>query len=190
MNSNILHIQVDTETMSNKPDAAIVQLAAVVFDSHQVYPDLSFNECIAPEDARLYGRVSTYTMAWWNTQNPEIRAKVFGGSRKLTPVLDEFLVWIERTKQAQGCTSVNFWCFGAGFDDKIIENAIEATELKTYVPWNYRDIRCARTAIALLSDRQRSYVGPNTSSHDALADAIWQARLCSLFLARLAEVMT
>lgn len=190
MNSNTLHIMVDTETMSTTSDAAIVQLAAVVFNPLGIYPDEAFNEYIAPENARLYGDVSTDTMAWWDKQDPTIRTRVFGGSRKLTPVLDEFLVWVERNKQAQGCTSVNFWCFGAGFDDKIIESAITETELKTYVPWTFRDVRCARTAIALLSDRQRSYVPANTSKHDALADAIWQARLCSLFLHRLAENMT
>jgi hypothetical protein len=165
-----MNIMLDLETMSSKPDAAIVSIGACTFaDDGSITPNDWRNTFYCVVDAensqRVGGRVDAGTMKWWMQQTAEARA-VFNAPGAMTLV--RALLAFERF-----CTmwpEVCVWGNGASFDNVVLRQSYE--RLNGKAPWSYRGERCYRTLKNLRPDVALTQYG---TAHNALDDAIAQA---------------
>lgn len=159
-------VMVDIETLSVRPDAAIVTIGAVKFsrkgplksleDSDTFYRRIDLDS--------LQGksfRIEEYTLNWWDTQDPAIRheALYHPDRHPLENVLSEFTAWYGDAYQ--------IWANGDDFDCVILEHAYRQFDMTP--PWRFWQTRDLRTLYDLGQIRKDDL--PNNSAHNALHDA-------------------
>lgn len=170
-----LHIMLDLETASLEPNAAILQIGAVVFSGPESSSE--FNTYVSLASCETEGmHLSQATLDWWDRQNPQLRARVFGGTTPIYNALESFHEWVESLERKYG-TAAHLWSNGADFDLPILKSAYQ---LFGDYPFNFRNHRCYRT-ISALDERMKSMFTNNTA-HDALEDAKYQARVASAIM--------
>ena len=176
------HVMLDLETMSTKPNAAIVSIGAVPFDSTGkiaapvscFYHTIDLKSC---QDAGLH--IDAGTVEWWMTQSQKVRDAIFLDCEPLNVVLDHFIKFIggikDKTKEFP-----LVWGNGCGFDNVILREAYLA--IGKQIPWRYHDDRDMRTLTMLHQMRGHSVlsmradkISTSRIEHYALHDAIYQA---------------
>jgi len=161
------HLMIDLETMSTKPNAAIVAIGAIWFEPSTITLTSRFYNCISLDsNIKAKRAIDGETIYWWLKQNDEARLALVKDPVSLINALMNFNDFIRK----QAVENFYIWGNGANFDPVILGSAFECMNLQ--VPWNFRNIRCYRTAIALLPARE--YIKP-TVAHNALEDAKAQA---------------
>lgn len=156
---------VDMETLAVSPRTVILSLGAVHFDpySDEIYDTLYFKIDLDDQD-KLGREIDPNTLDWWAKQDARIMEEAFSPYDRI-PIVEA----IDRFhKFAWGCAK--FWSHGATFDLVIIEDLYR--QLNKTVPWSYWQLRDTRTLFDLGFDADMT----NDSKHDALADALRQAR--------------
>jgi len=160
-----MHIMIDVETMSTKPNASIVSIGAVKFNSNKVYDKDGFY-CVVDLDSCIKHsmHVGGSTVYWWLGQKKETRRALTLDMIPITEAIGQLNEWL----RTDAVTSV--WGNGANFDNVIIRNAFEVTKIP--IPWKYWQDRCFKTVKAIYPrlNLQREGV-----YHNALDDAIHQA---------------
>lgn len=173
------HVMVDLETLDIGPNARILSIGAcTVFGEYKEF--YSKASCPALVKTEYPFSVSQSTIDWWLKQDPQIRAETFSGTQSISSLLDEFKLWISGISP-----DVIVWGNGANFDIACLEYAF-----KVYghtVPWGYKNIGCYRTLNQLIGD-QAPTPPDNTSKHNALEDAKWQAARLHWMLTYLGDV--
>lgn len=168
-------IVVDLETLGTKPNSGIIAIGATTLDYKY-----TFYRTIKKSSLDFYNfGWSADTMAWWHRQPAHVREEAFNGTSTIRDALQEFQKWLYvvcKDKEAQ------IWGNGAAFDNVILKNAF--TRLDLSVPWSYKDDMCYRTIRTLLGSRikEPEFVG---DKHNALADAIHEAKILNLMLEKL-----
>jgi hypothetical protein len=161
---------VDLETLGTAADSVILSIGAVRFDALSDHiDDVAFYASISIESNLRHRRtLSEQTLCWWLQQSPEAQAVFFEDKMELPDALDEFLAWCTRSQDDE-C----FWSNGADFDLPMLKNALENAGLPA--PWKFWNTRCVRTLRALpqAADAPKP---PNPLAHNALEDALAQAR--------------
>ena len=164
------HCMADLETMSTRPNAAILSIGACTFDmktltiGEQFHTTIALKSC---EDAGLH--IDAATVAWWQKQSEQARRAAFGGEQlPLDKALDKFADWLgtHMTEEKSRC----IWGNGANFDPVILDSAFRAADREP--PWPFWGVRCFRTFKALWPN-----VDPperTGTHHNALDDAIHQ----------------
>lgn len=193
-----MEVMIDLETLSSRPDAAIVSIGAYRFDPN-AEPELvldsnrAFHVAISFQDALRYGHVDGDTLRWWFQQSDEARQSVLGSSQGVWPAstgragsqnlgervyrLSEALEWLDVF--LGGLTiEARYWSH-ATFDMPILEHAY--TMLGKRRPWNYTRCRDLRTLFdeAGYGNREKLFSeGPQRTGthHSAMWDAFFQAR--------------
>lgn len=161
-----MDIMLDIETLATSPDSVILTFGAVKFNpfdedqnlDHGLYFRINVDEQIA-----LGRQVDDETVAWWGTQNAEVREEALGEHDRIsledfTKQLNKFIVGADR-----------IWAQGPVFDIVILENLYR--QLCKPTPWPYYLIRDSRTLLKALGDTRQ----PGTMLHNALADCVCQA---------------
>jgi len=172
------HIMVDLETMSTRPDAAIVAIGAYVFDpfGYDVECDRerNFYRAVRLDSSLAYGlRVDGEAVTWWLRQSDAARAAIVDDAISLDHALHEFAHWVALPPE-----QVILWSH-AGFDYPIVQNAYAATNVAS--PLWYRSPRDLRTIIHAAFGRNldvEEEVGDfpaNPLPHHAAYDAWHQA---------------
>ena len=163
---NYAHCMIDIETISTQPDATIISIGAVHFN-----PDCSE---LGPTHYQKVNwdqnrHISPATVHWWMQQSDEARTEFITQTNEanLHEALSSLQQFVKRGQQV--------WGNGCMFDMGILENAYAQMELR--VPWDFRNIRDVRT-ICELSNQERPAL-PEGQSHNALNDAIYQAKYVS-----------
>jgi len=162
------HVMLDLETMSTKPNAAIVAIGAVEFNMEVRSIGKKFYTRVSlASNIEASRDIAANTILWWMKQSDEARAEITSvDNRSLLDALlafnNEILNWLP--------PNYFLWGNGANFDPVILGSAYE--KFGFAIPWNFRNIRCYRTAIAILP--QQEYIKP-TVAHNALEDARAQA---------------
>lgn len=161
-----MDVLVDLETLGTGPGAVIASIGAVMFDPmgegviEPFYLVVDIQSCL---DAGL--TVTGDTLYWWLDQGEEARRSLLASPRVRHPlrvILDTFTRWYP--------TGSKLWAYGATFDPVILASAYR--QLGLVEPYTYRDIRCARTLLALANlPKSEPILG-----HHALNDAIFHAR--------------
>lgn len=175
------HVMFDCESFGLRMSSAITTLGACEFDPHTVGAiGATFHEAIDLKSALGHGlTVDAGTILWWLEQSDAARialvAKLKAAS-SLSTVLGAFTNYLRGVGPIH---EVKLWSCGWK-DFAWLESAYDS--IKTPAPWGYRvgDYRTLRDEFMLPGDEP-----PATVSHDALADAIWQAKLLQNIFARL-----
>jgi len=159
---------IDLETLSTRPDAAILTVGAIKFNPHaDVEPHSGRYWRLNVDEQTALGRhVDEGTLTWWNQQPAAIKDEALSDHDRTNVLI--FLK--ELNKWAVGIDLL--WCQGPLFDYQILQNLY--AQMQTPVPWNYWQIRDSRTLFDLLPEDPRKKM--QTSLHNALADCYYQAK--------------
>jgi len=169
----VKHIMLDIETMGVSGNAAIMAIGACYFDPSTGEIGDTFHEQV---DISSNGQIDASTVLWWMKQSDEARSK-FYNNHKAEPIQHVLSMFYRFVKP--GC---QVWGNGIAFDNVIIRNAFDHTGCLDPVPWKFWNDRDVRTMVelgqAIGLDPKRDFPFEGIK-HDALADAIHQAKYVS-----------
>lgn len=173
-----MHVMLDLETWGTHPGSALRSIGAVQFDLNGSDLGPVFYRNIDQESCLLAGlTVDAQTVSWWQRQSPEAVAALENDQGPLNEAVTAFDLWF------LGHRAKYIWCHGANFDEPLWSAACRALGRRR-VPWKYYDTRCTRTLFAIADFDMRS-IPREGVAHDALADAIHQARCVQKAVAKL-----
>lgn len=146
-----IHLMMDLETWSTRPNAAISQIALVPFvwgKRGRVYNDKIFNRYVVLQDN--VGVVDHGTLMFWMKEGSPGRMKLIEGleNEGMTcgQALQEMLTWPKSTGipgfESWGDID-GLWSRGAAFDIPILKSAFNMHGLPE--PWSHKVEFCART---------------------------------------------
>ena len=176
-------IMLDLETLSSRPDAAIVSIGACTFRSDgEAMPEYERERRLivfpVRADMAKGGRADIETMLWWGQQGAAARDMLDEALRTQADPVKRLLdlIWF-CTRPGQ---TVRVWGNGADFDNVVISEALRRHGLMP--SWDRRNNRCFRTLKALAPDVPKP---PNDRPHCADSDAEAQARHAEAIFAHL-----
>ncbi len=182
-----VHVMVDLETMGKKNNAPIVAIGAVVFDPATGSIGESFYKVVCLESSVNWGAViDPSTVIWWLKQSSEARSAIVNDDA--IPLLDALLQFREFVSDnvAGGSKKAQVWGNGASFDNSILRSSYNC--IAEDYPWEYWNDRDVRTMVELgqaISFDPKTTIPFEGSRHNALADAIHQARYVSAIWQRI-----
>ncbi|HCT6468471.1 3'-5' exonuclease [Morganella morganii] len=169
------HLMIDLETMGNKPDSAIVAIAAVPFDMVSgVTDDALFYEVVdLRSSAGLGGSIDADTVLWWLGHSENTRGEITNST-----IMINLPVALGRLHSfaSEFCgEQVQVWGNGSSFDNVILRSAYENCAITPFWKhWNDRDVRTivelGRNA-GIDPKKDFPFVG---EVHNALDDALHQ----------------
>ncbi len=191
-----LDIMVDIETFGTGQNAAIVSIGAVAFNANGENGSLWTNSPdalatlgqgfrvgirLASTPREMRGDIDPDTVEWWLEQSPEARRMlVYGGASErvgLGEALQQFSKWVMKQGSYQKRT---LWSNGPTFDETILRSAFDRFNLN--FPVHFRGSRCCRTMFDIATTfgwnakEARDAAPDDIVKHDALSDAVFQAR--------------
>lgn len=173
----MLNIMIDLETLDTEPTAAILSIGAVYFDETGLGETFYGN--ISPESCKLFGLTeSKATLAFWERQSEEAKQSLLKDINTLPWTLGNFYNFVTTNKN-----KTKVWGNGSPFDNVILRNAYKACNITP--PWRWWNDRCYRT---FNKEIPVDYESENELEHNALADAIYQAKKAVLILKKLKEL--
>ncbi|HEO9372618.1 TPA: 3'-5' exoribonuclease [Klebsiella pneumoniae subsp. pneumoniae] len=182
-----VHVMVDLETMGKKNNAPIVAIGAVVFDPSTGSIGESFYKVVCLESSVNWGAViDPSTVIWWLKQSSEARSAIVNDDA--IPLQDALLQFREFVSDnvAGGSKKAQVWGNGASFDNSILLSSYDC--IAEDYPWEYWNDRDVRTMLELgqaISFDPKTTIPFEGSRHNALADAIHQARYVSAIWQRI-----
>lgn len=182
-----VHVMVDLETMGKKHNAPIVAIGAVVFDPATGSIGESFYKVVCLESSVNWGAViDPSTVIWWLKQSSEARSAIVNDDA--IPLLDALLQFREFVSDnvAGGSKKAQVWGNGASFDNSILRSSYDCiAEDYPWECWNDRDVRTMVELGQAISFAPKTTIPFEGSRHNALADAIHQARYVSAIWQRI-----
>lgn len=164
-----IDIMLDLETTGVSAGCCILSIGAVTLDEKfKFYEKIDIKSCHKAGLVDFHG-----TMAWWNKQSAEARMEAFSGTKELPIILGAFYDWFKSVERVSGGDAF-IWGNGADFDLPILSKAYELTGMKE--PWKPFNGRCYRTLKNLPENKGILADKFEGTKHNALADAIYQAR--------------
>lgn len=182
-----VHVMVDLETMGKKHNAPIVAIGAVVFDPATGSIGESFYKVVCLESSVNWGAViDPSTVIWWLKQSSEARSAIVNDDA--IPLQNALLQFREFVSDnvAGGSKKAQVWGNGASFDNSILRSSYDC--IAEDYPWEYWNDRDVRTMVELgqaISFDPKTTIPFEGSRHNALADAIHQARYVSAIWQRI-----
>ena len=179
-------VMVDIETWGSEMGSALMSIGACAFAPGKPIGE-TFHAIVSLESCLRYDMtISPKTMAWWLSQSEEARATMELSAQgrpapgqdwriHINDVLCAFDEFLERFG------TPNVWGNGADFDNAMLINAAHRTGYR-YHSWTFRNNRCYRTLKSLVPGVVVPQVG---TPHNALDDAVFQAKAATLMLERL-----
>jgi hypothetical protein len=185
------HLMIDLETMGLKPEAPIVSIGAVFFNPATGEMGQKFYTAIKLESAMEMGAIPEGdTVRWWLTQSQEAREAISGNDASdINTALIEFSSFISRN--CDNPKYLKVWGNGANFDNVIIRRSYERSCLDC--PWHFSGDSDVRTIVLLgrqLGFDPKRDLPFDGVAHNALADAIHQAKYVSAIWQRLLPTST
>jgi exodeoxyribonuclease VIII len=182
-----VHVMVDLETMGKKHNAPIVAIGAVVFDPATGSIGESFYKVVCLESSVNWGAViDPSTVIWWLKQSSEARSAIVNDDA--IPLLDALLQFREFVSDnvAGGSKKAQVWGNGASFDNSILRSSYDC--IAEDYPWEYWNDRDVRTMVELgqaIGFDPKTTIPFEGDRHNALVDAIHQARYVSAIWQRI-----
>lgn len=165
-------LMIDIETMSTRSNASILSIGAAWFTTNyngKVYDRGAFYNKVSLSSCVNYGlHIDPDTIMWWLERDNDARLDLLDARFNISVALSNLSEWIHQSKSPD---EWSVWGNGSDFDLVILGNAFKATGIQT--PWNHRQHRCYRTLKSLYPDIKIPNEGVK---HNALNDAIWQAK--------------
>jgi hypothetical protein len=167
------HVMLDLETLGKAPGCVILQIGACAFDEERIHSPFTVH--IDPQSCEAAGlTLDASTVMWWLGKSEAARRSLLDA--RLVP-LDEALTLFATWFIAQGMSS-RLWSKGPSFDAAILSAAYRI--VRRAQPWDFRNERCVRTLLEYATPEIRAFAAaaePNRLRHDALSDALEQARI-------------
>jgi len=178
MNRIYEDLMLDIESLGNKKDFVITQLAAVPFDrvSGETGPEFMINIDIQ-DSLNLGYKVDASTIMWWMEQDEDARRSLIEGQKKAVRV-DHALFEFRAYLQSLQPSTLRVWGNGATFD---------ISALKTYyynlgskvLPWKHTLERDVRTLVEFHPEIKDAWLGNfQGTKHDPVADCKNQIGYC------------
>src|SRR5579859_6495721 len=176
------NIMCDIETLDVKPTAVILSIGACAFDPDKgTISGDTFHRKLEIDPQIAAGRtISGSTIDWWMNQSDAARSAIFSQEAQakrsnVRSSLAAFDAWFGSSPKAP------VWGNGADFDLVLLTNLYQGQGFRP--PWYFSSHRCFRTLKNLFGDglepeRQGTH-------HDALDDALHQARWANAIFAKL-----
>lgn len=177
-----MNIVLDLETLGTDTHPVILQIGAVAFDPEKKTIIRKFKLSIDIESCLKAGlKIDAITLAWWMKQPEDVRNKVFAGTTKLETALEEFKTWLNALTN-NNLQTVQLWGNGILADNAWLKSAYRHCNMTYPIHYkNDRDIRTLLSMTAKIRDIEpveiTNRIETNDLPHDALADALWEAKL-------------
>jgi len=171
---NRRHVAYDLETLSSRPNAAILSIGAVSFTFENGI-DREFYINVDPISCIKRGlHVDKNTVTWWKNQPKEVSDLWKVDPQPLDDALLKLNDFIGIDKRQL------VWCQGGSFDHPVLESARISCDIpRVYQYWQEMDTRTIFTLMGIRNDKIRK---EETGYHSALGDAISQTNtLINLF---------
>ena len=170
-------VMLDLETLSTRPHAVILVIAAIKFERNSSWPEkvdekeldkldtfyrrITINSCL-----RRDLHIDEETRKWWNKQPAEIKYESLENPDRITleQALTEFRDWFGTNPKT------HIWGNGSGFDCSILGEAYKRCDMD--IPWKFWMERDLRTIMDIGNVNNRSL--PQYNMHHALYDAYRQ----------------
>jgi hypothetical protein len=172
-NPTAAHIVLDLETLSTKPNAAVIAIGAVAVSATGAIVG-EFH--IAVDGYSQPGRdIDAATLAWWEEQTPEAKAASLQATDHVsaTVAMCKFSAWVLEMADS---TTVKMWGNGSSFDCTILSSLYaQCHELGYPQPWAWWNDRDMRTLVDAFPTAKQ--VGDFEGiKHHALHDARHEAK--------------
>lgn len=166
-----MHVMLDIETWSTKPNATIISIGACVFDPHSTAMGSKFYVAIDPNQGR---HIDPDTILWWMSPDRTEAREAWLQEAKLDlySALDGLCQWAHSCAAESSASPDSFrvWGNGSDFDNVIVRNAMEFLGIEPF--WRHWDNRCYRTTKNMAPNVKIERAG---TYHNALSDAVDQA---------------
>lgn len=164
MSSKLDHICTDIETLSTRPNAAIVSIAAVKFSLTSPETENFIIHIDARSSIKLGMHVEQSTMDWWKN-NKEAAKSWMHSKIDIRNAINQYIEFVGTDKNTR------HWANGINFDFPILESTM--IELQIPTPWKYWNLSDMRTAYYLgglhtLSEKRTG------TYHNAIDDCLTQ----------------
>jgi DNA polymerase III epsilon subunit-like protein len=174
-----IRVMVDTETLGLKADAIILAIGAVVWDIDR---DLGDEFYVEIDPATYLGEIEIETMKFWMLQAAAGNPCPCEGTIGLSSAWAMFYNWLQKISD-YGTKRLEIWSNGTDFDIPKLYYAAES--LGEEILWAYNDVRDYRT---IAKEFGKYGEKPEKACHhNALSDAIWQAKHLISILGNLKE---
>lgn len=178
------HLMIDIETLGVTPFSAVLSVAAVKFDpatgeiGDSFYVNIDRDSSVAlglmvDEKVEEWWTAPARAEAWQRMQDERVSAE---------RAAEAFCDWFRRNCDFENTI---VWSHGAAFDFPILESYLRIAGQS--VPWNFRNIRDDRTLFAV-ADVDFASLPKEGTYHDAMSDAVNQAKAVSTALAKIEEL--
>lgn len=170
MSKTYTDLMLDIESLGNKKDFVITQIAAVAFDRNTGKTGPEFMINIDIEDSLKNGfTVDASTILWWMEQNDEARRGITEGQKKAIRV-DHALFELRAFIQSLEPNTLRVWGNGATFDISALKAYYYNTGAKA-LPWKHTLERDVRTIVEFAPDIKAEWVNNfQGTKHDPIAD--------------------
>lgn len=178
------HVMLDIETLGNKTNSVILSIGACYFDpsTGDIGSTLSMHIDVYSCAERGL-EIDASTIMWWMEQDKDAQSKITKGQKDsddLVVVLNKLSEFIDSNAQV--------WGNGATFDNAIVKNAYDKCHLTP--PWKFWNDRDVRTIVELgyqIGFNPKRDMPFEGVKHDALDDAIHQAKYVSAIWQKLTK---
>lgn len=180
------HLMLDLETLGKKPSAPILTIGAVLFNPHSGELGEQFYTAIDLQSV-MAGKATpdADTIIWWMKQSSEARAAIcVDGAPSLLSALYDLNKFIRAN--VANPRSLRVWGNGAVFDNVILRESYQRECVP--LPWEWYNDRDVRTIVELgrvVGFDPKRDMPFDGERHNALADAIHQAKYVSAIYQRL-----
>jgi len=172
-------VMIDLETLGTDADSVITQIGACYFDRKTGEIGATMQLDLDWQDSINQGRkINADTLVWWMSQSEEARES-FTKSKGKGESLHTSLDLLGQFIRFNGNKETKVWGNGSTFDISMLENAYAST--KSNPPWKFWNVRDCRT-VQEISTFNRSEIPREGTHHNALSDAIYQAKYISAML--------
>ena len=172
------NVMIDIETLSTKPNAKILSIAAIRFDPNLPIHDINYyfeNNLTFYKKINLnslnIGKwdVDQNTLNWWKKQKKEVYDEAFNGTRtNITQILLELKTFINYDDI--------IWANSPSFDCVILKNTFNT--FNQQIPWHWWNQRDLRTALHLAKiNSKKEQENINFIQHNPLHDCFFQILL-------------
>ena len=161
------HLMIDLETLDTQPKSVILSIGAVIFTRTKLINEYYGVTEVFPQIMKDR-TISKDTVEFWKKQSVEAQDLGQGGL-----ITDELSYFLDFVKTSGGnLNDLKVWGKGPHFDVSIIESLLRDFNMEP--PWKFWNVRDVRTFIDYNKTKKLQMQG---TAHNALADAIYQAKL-------------
>jgi len=180
-----IDISIDLETLSTRPNAAVIAIGAAMIDRDSGEVIKTFYRSVAPIlNNNKVAHVDYNTITWWMGQSEEARGVFREIKTSPYAAIRDFTNWLPMFPD------YHVWGNGSSFDVTILESLLYSLEMN--VPWNFYHVRDLRTladaAISVGVSNHKDALKRQGVHHNALDDALYQAKAVHHYFSEMAKL--